>query len=273
MRPPKSRILSQHNLVILGTMGHSSRYSLGGMLRSSRLTLEGTWKNTLVRSFFSEEQLDELDLSEEEIADYMIKHIVPFVKSHIVDAIKVRDENFDQFVADRLAEQGVVPKEQQEKIKKVMQAMAAAKVQITDQTDTLEEQQSKIADLTRKLEAATRYLEEKAATLEKQVIEKEAWKVEQELKDEAKFPKYAVDALRDLEEEIAMPTNDDDDDDEEEKEDSSSQISSPTEATAKAGEYSPTSKKMQEILKDGMTEIQELLRKLLANVSVQHIPQ
>ncbi|CBZ51226.1 proteophosphoglycan 5, related [Neospora caninum Liverpool] len=242
-------------------MGLSGRYSLAGMLRSSRLTLDSTWKNTLVRSFFSEEQLDELGLPEEEIADYMIKHIVPFVKSHLVEAIKVRNESFDQFVADRLAEQGIVAREQQEKIKKVMQAMAAAKVQITDQTDTLEEQQNKIAELTRKLEAATLYLEERAANLEKQVIEKEAWKLEQELKAEAKFPKYAVDALRDLEEEVGMPPNNGED---EEKEESSSQTPSATTATAKADECSPTSKEMERILKDGMAEIQDLLRQLLA---------
>ncbi|PFH32003.1 hypothetical protein BESB_019440 [Besnoitia besnoiti] len=253
-------------------MGISQRYSRVAKLRSSRLSTDITWKTTLVRSFFSDEQIDELGFPEEEIADYMIKHIVPFVKSHLAHALKIRTEDFDQFVADRLADQGVVATGQQDKIKKVMQALAAAKVQITDQTDTLEEQQNKVAELSQKLEAATRYLEEKATTLEQQVLYKEAWKHEQHLKDEAKFPKDAIDALRDLEEEVSHAAETSNDvekassDTAEQQQPSGSQPCT-SENAAAARDDSPKSREMERVLVDGMAEIRDLLGKLLANVS------
>lgn len=101
--------------------------------RTASRVMEGSWKTALVRSFLSEEQLDDLDIPEEEIADYIIKQIVPFVKAHLLDAMKATNENFDQFVVNRLADQGILAVEQQEKIIKVMQVLAAAKTQISNQ--------------------------------------------------------------------------------------------------------------------------------------------
>ncbi|PHJ24911.1 proteophosphoglycan related protein [Cystoisospora suis] len=250
----------------------ATRKSLMRGFRTASRVMEGSWKTALVRSFLSDEQLDDLDIPEEEIADYIIKQIVPFVKAHLLDAMKATNDNFDQFVVNRLADQGILAVEQQEKIMKVMQVLAAAKTQISNQSDTLDAQQLKITELSERLEEASQYLEERANDIEDNALKEVSWKREQARKSEEKFPTEAVSALRGLEEELAESQREKaenktvHEDSHSGDEEPPLPRSPPSATESGAVDFSPVSKQMEKVAREALAEILPLLSRILENV-------